>query len=84
MDTTTKVRPKTKPPAVGGALHICPNDPLDSLDPFEKLTALCGAACYLFKNGDIMPTDFDFYLLGSGHEAATCMECRKAAGLGAT
>ena len=79
--TIKEPRPKVTPPKLSGNLHICHNTPLNENDPFEKIVAMCGVEAHLFLNGDLLPEGFDFYLLGAGHEAATCIECRKAAGL---
>lgn len=44
--------------------------------------ALCGESCFaLDDDGELVPPDFDFYTLGSGHEKATCKKCRREAGL---
>lgn len=48
--------------------------------PAETLIwrALCGASCFAFDDGTLEPADFDFYLLGLGHEQASCIACREA------
>lgn len=53
-----------------------PSDP-----PICIVTALCGAQailCDTRQGAQIAPADFDFYLLGHGHEKATCAACRTA------
>lgn len=49
--------------------------------PAEALIwrALCGASCFALDDeaGALEPPDFDFYLLGLGHEQASCIACRK-------
>jgi hypothetical protein len=59
-----------------GDLHI-----LDAeRNPVESLiwTALCGAQCFAWDDGEMDPADFDFYYLGHGDEKATCRRCRAA------
>lgn len=47
-------------------------------NPPEALVwrALCGEGCITHEDGTLTPEDFDFVLLGKGHEKATCVECR--------
>lgn len=77
----TKVRTSVRTPKKAEGVHICPDGWGSDTDPFEKVEALCGARAYLYLNGEVVPDGFDFYTLGLGHEAATCSDCRKAAGL---
>jgi hypothetical protein len=48
--------------------------------------ALCGESCFALDTDGgetcvLVPPDFDFYMLGHGHEKATCKKCRREAGL---
>lgn len=62
--------------ASDGAVHIVNGEAY----PAESLVrrALCGASCVVWDDGTTVPEGFDFYLVGKGHEKASCAACKRA------
>jgi hypothetical protein len=79
MSTDTELLTASPENDDDGRVHILDHD----ANPSENLiwTFLCGDHVVVGEDGMMFPPEDDCYILGHGHEKATCKRCRKAAGL---
>lgn len=75
MSTEVLTRPAVTPDG-DGDVHILDGE----ASPVEAYvwTVLCGEQCFAWDDGEVDPPGFDFFLLGHGHEKATCKRCLAA------